>query len=29
LLVTGLVTALLIALVVGDRLGVGHPSTGE
>jgi low temperature requirement protein LtrA len=26
LLVTGLITALLIALVVGDRLGVGHPS---
>jgi low temperature requirement protein LtrA len=29
LLVTGLVTALLIALVVGDRLGVGHPGPGD
>ena len=29
LLVTGLATALLIALVVGDRLGVGHPTTWD
>jgi low temperature requirement protein LtrA len=29
LLVTGLITALLIALVVGDRLGVGHPSLAD
>jgi low temperature requirement protein LtrA len=29
LLVTGLVAALLIALVVVDRLGVGHPGPGD
>jgi low temperature requirement protein LtrA len=29
LLVTGLITALLVALVVGDRLGVGHPSLAD
>ena len=29
LLVTGLATALLIALVVADRLGVGHPSSRD
>jgi low temperature requirement protein LtrA len=29
LLVMGLITALLVALVVGDRLGVGHPSLAD
>ena len=29
LLVAGLATALLIALVVGDRLGVGHPTSSD
>jgi low temperature requirement protein LtrA len=29
LLVAGLLTALLVALVVGDRLGVGHPRSWD
>jgi low temperature requirement protein LtrA len=29
LLVTGLVAGLLVALVVADRLGVGHPGAGD
>ncbi|MGH9216184.1 MAG: low temperature requirement protein A, partial [Acidimicrobiales bacterium] len=29
LLVTGLATALLIALVIGDRVGVGHPASWD
>jgi hypothetical protein len=29
LLVAGMLTALLVALVVGDRLGVGHPRSWD